>query len=85
MTLKPPFPTQAYTPKFVFAAMLFAQGCGLLFDWLVAPRERLETPEWSIVVVIAIHDRPQREGERRCAPGVTSEAADRQRGRSAAR
>ena len=34
--------------------MLFAQGLGLLFDWLVAPYRRLARAEWGIVLVIAV-------------------------------
>ena len=41
-------------PKFVFASMLFAQGCGLLFDWFAAPLAKLDAAETAVVVVIVL-------------------------------
>ncbi|KAH8045018.1 secondary active sulfate transmembrane transporter [Aureococcus anophagefferens] len=34
--------------------MLFAQGCGLLFDWFAAPLAKLDAAETAVVVVIVL-------------------------------
>ncbi|KAK7231701.1 sulfate transporter [Aureococcus anophagefferens] len=35
-------------------SMLFAQGCGLLFDWFAAPLAKLDAAETAVVVVIVL-------------------------------